>query len=169
MGKRTAKPRLQPLGEVLHGFLKKEGLPQVVGDRRLKEVWDQAVGPQVAAQTFPDRVRGDTLFVRVSSSVWLHQLQFLKDEIREKFNQFWGAGPVQNIRLHVGEMPPSGAKKKRPEGGPEPPPAVPLGARDRERIAEAVSPVKDEELRRVIQRAMEAELRRRRSLDGTGR
>ncbi|MCX7636078.1 MAG: DUF721 domain-containing protein [Syntrophales bacterium] len=161
MTKRTAKPKLQPLGDIIHKLFKKQRLPLVVADRSLRVLWDRAVGPQVAAQTFPEEIRRDTLYIRVASSVWLHQLQYLKHEILEKFNQFSGREPIRDIKFFLGEVASSPATKR---------PIVPseeshLRPRDREIIAEATASVADPELRRVIERAMRAEIGRRRFME----
>ena len=56
---------------------------------KLKEVWDTwddiTKGP-VSDNSKPAAIRGDALYVNVSSSPWLQQLQFLKDDLLEKLN-----------------------------------------------------------------------------------
>src|SRR5690606_13139784 len=65
--------------------------------------WLDIVGPRVAARTWPSPVRDGVLWVRVSNSSWLHQLSFLRDEIRMQVNAYLGGPPlVTEVRLHIG-------------------------------------------------------------------
>lgn len=161
MVRRSAKSNLQPLGEVIHKLLKKQGLPLVVEDRDLRAVWNRAVGPQVAAQTSPEEVRKGVLFVRVASSVWMHQLQYLKHEIEEKFNQFSGGKPIKALRFYLGELPPS-PQRRKPTNAPC---EAELRPRDIRMIENATAFLTDPELRSVVERAMKAEIGRRRFME----
>ena len=97
-------------GEILQKILKKRNIPHTATDRHLLDLWRRAVGPQIAAQTHPDTVKRGALFVRVSAPVWLHQLQFMKEEILGKINELSGKEEVRNLFLTIGEipLPPSG-------------------------------------------------------------
>ena len=53
----------------------------------LKEVWrlwDEAVGKTIAQNARPAAFKGKLLIVHVSSSTWIHQLQFLKNDMITK-------------------------------------------------------------------------------------
>ena len=66
--------------------------------------WDQVVGEKIAANAQPAAFKGSMLIVNVSSSVWLHQLQFEKAEIIDKLNEAFGKKLVDDIRFKVGEL-----------------------------------------------------------------
>jgi len=160
MRKRAAQSKPEIIGEILRKVLKKRNIPHTATDRRLLDLWSRAVGPQIAARTLPETVKRGTLYVRVSSSVWLHQLQFLKEEILGKVNELSGKEEIRSIFFSIGEIPPP------PPGTADPPPAAPVPAplrkRDREMMRESLDAVRDPELREILERVMAREISRRR-------
>ena len=148
------------IGEILRKVLKKKNIPYTATDRRLLDLWTRAVGPQIAARTLPETLKRGTLYVRVSAPVWLHQLQFLKEEILGKFNQLSGKEEVRNLFLSIGEIPSPPARSADPPHSA----AVlsPLRKRDREMMRESLDAVRDPELREIMKRVMAREIRNRR-------
>ena len=148
------------LGEILRKILKKRNIPHSGTDRRLLAIWRRAVGPQIAAQTHPDSLKRGTLFVRVSAPVWMHQLQFLKEEIIDKMNELEGSGSVKGLFFSVGEIPapPPGAADRQPTN----PIPAPLKGRDGKMIRESLDAIRDPELREIMERVMTREISRRR-------
>ncbi len=67
-------------------------------------VWNEVVGMPIARNAQPEKIRNGTLFVKVSSPVWMQQLQFMKDLIAEKINQRLRAQVVKNIFFIVGTV-----------------------------------------------------------------
>ena len=86
--KGSSTPRL--LGEILPEALKKKALHLPMKDRSLIDAWNRAVGPQIGAKAQPDRLREEVLYVRVANSVWMHELQFMKQDIVSKLNGILG-------------------------------------------------------------------------------
>jgi len=77
--------------------------------QRLKEgaiwqVWQTAVGPQIAARARPAAIRNGVLTVVVESAPWLQQLNFLKSEILSKLNAALGEQLVKDIFLKAGTI-----------------------------------------------------------------
>jgi Protein of unknown function (DUF721). len=160
--RRKGSPKLEPLGQIIRKVAKREGLPLHAADMRLLNFWDRAVGPQVAAQTYPEDIRRGILQVRVSSSVWMHQLQFLKEDILRKLHDVMGSDSVKGFRFSIGEIP-----RLAPAPKPDAPPREVLGTsllkpRDRRLIEESVATVADPELRELLKRVMTKDLLRRR-------
>ncbi|MDX9745180.1 MAG: DUF721 domain-containing protein [Syntrophales bacterium] len=163
MARRRGARHPQQVGDVLARVLKKAGMRLPVQDNRLKEAWNSAVGVMIAAQTHPDRIRDGTLFLKVSTSVWMHQLQFLKQDILEKFQKRWQAEPVHRLHFSVGKW--AGASTAGQEKTFFQPTATLLKKRDRKMIEESLVEVRDQELQIVLRRAMLKELARRRYLE----
>jgi hypothetical protein len=158
MRKRTRPGKLQRLGDVLEKVLKKQAVPLPSRDQELITAWRKAVGQQVAAQTFPDRLRRETLYVRVSTSVWMHQLQFMKQDILPRINALLNHREVKSLHFTLGEIPPIPASPgDAPADGP-----VRLKARDRKMIEESTARLRDPELREIFRRVMVKEISRRR-------
>ena len=160
MRKRKAQSKPEIIGEILRKVLKKRNIPHTATDRRLLDLWTRAVGPQIAARTLPETLKRGTLYVRVSASVWLHQLQFLKEEILGKVNELSGKEEIHSLFFSIGEIP------SPPRGAADPPPAAPVPAplrkRDREMVRESLDTVRDPELREILERVMAREISRRR-------
>lgn len=96
--------RLGPSGatKALHSVLNRYGAAREIREHRILIHWIKIVGPRVAAHTSPDALNKGTLWVRVDSSSWMHQLSFLKEEILEKANELCGETLVNEIRFHLG-------------------------------------------------------------------
>lgn len=78
--------------------------------KRLEEsgiwiAWDRIVGPQIAAQARPGKMRDGVLTVMVASAPWLQQLNFLKGEILQRLNTHLGAPLIKEIYLKAGTLP----------------------------------------------------------------
>jgi len=53
-------------------------------------IWNELVGPQIAAATEVDRVKDGILFVHTRSAMWAHELTFHKADILRRLNQRLG-------------------------------------------------------------------------------
>ena len=163
MRKRRPPSKPEMIGDILQKVLKKRNIPHKAVDRHLVDLWRRTVGPQIAARTLPDTVKRGTLYVLVSSPVWLHQLQFMKEEILRKMNDLSGSEKIRTIFLTIGEIPPSHA-----EAAAHPPHAhapTSLAKRDRDVMRESLDTIHDPELRNILERAMTSEISRRRRLE----
>jgi predicted nucleic acid-binding Zn ribbon protein len=154
--KRDAKLGPSAAGKALGSVLKKHGIASEIREHRLLIQWEKVVGPRVAARTTPDALDKGTLWVRVDSSSWMHQLSFLKSDIIAKANALCGQELVTDIRFHLGRRkvqandPLSAADRiRRPklQERPLPPPAQgeALAA-----IQHEAGGIEDEELREAI-------------------
>lgn len=158
MRKRYSQRRLQSIGEILFSALKKRGLAAKLEENALFKLWPKAVGAQIAAQTEPESWRAGTLFVKTTSSVWVQQLHFMKEEIRRKMNELAGKTSVKEIHFTVGYSP---ASKKTGHDTTDSKKIV-LKERDKKMIAECTERLADRELAEVVKRVMKMEISRRR-------
>jgi hypothetical protein len=101
------------LGDLLQQSLHRLELGPQLQAYAVWPVWNEVVGAPVARHAQPEKIRNGTLFVKVSSPVWMQQLQFMKDLIAEKLNQRLRAAVVKNIFFFVGTV-------SSPELEPEP-------------------------------------------------
>ena len=74
------------VGEVLGNSLKRLDLSYRLDEYGVWPIWDEVVGKTIAVNAQPEKIRNGTLFVKVTSSVWMQQLQFMKEMIAEKLN-----------------------------------------------------------------------------------
>jgi predicted nucleic acid-binding Zn ribbon protein len=66
--------------------------------------WGEIVGESVAEHSQPRSIRNRILFLDVSHSTWMQQLQFLKPTLLEKVNNFLGEPLIQDIRFKLGKI-----------------------------------------------------------------
>lgn len=71
---------------------------------RVWDLWDDAVGAVIAADAQPEAFKGKILIVKVSSSTWIHHLQFLKKDIIAKINDALGQNLVEEIKFKIGTI-----------------------------------------------------------------
>ncbi len=139
-------------------------------DRKLTEIWQRSVGQQIAGQSSPEKIRRGTLFVKVSTSVWMQELQLMKREIIAKINHLYGQETVQDIRFAIGEisaMP--RAVEKNTEKKAWDFDARRLTEDDRKEISSILDAVGDEELRDILKRVITRErIRKKITTDSEG-
>jgi len=166
MKKRPTQLKLQKLGDILQDVLKTKDMILLSEKRRLQEIWNRSVGDRIASQTIPDRLQKGHLYVKVSSSVWMQQLHFLKKEIIDSVNRQMSEQPIKNIFFSIGEVP----QATHIPGDPASflPASFPLKGKDKKMIEQYTAPVSDEELKEILTRVMTKDIIRRR-LGGTRR
>jgi predicted nucleic acid-binding Zn ribbon protein len=163
MRRRFKSAKLQRIDDVLQKALKKHHIPLKTEDRGLRDLWVQAVGPKIAAQTQPDCIKRNVLFIKVANSAWMQSLHFMKEDILKKFNLLHQKDPVKNIFFAIGEIAKPAAEKKAPFFIAGELPA--LKSRDKKMIEQSLAAIADEELREILKRAMTKEITRRRLLE----
>lgn len=99
-------------------------------------IWDEAVGEGVAKNAQPERLRGATLHVTVTNSVWKQELYFMKGLIMDKVNARLGKKIVDNLSFRVGTV----ERHAREKGTPTRPMMVVL---DEERVKVIEKDLKD--------------------------
>ena len=122
MGKKDAY--VERLGDVLGKSLKRLELAPRLDEYGVWPVWNDVVGNPIARNAQPEKIRNGTLFVKVSSPVWMQQLQFMKELISEKLNQRLGTVVVKNIFFVVGKIDADAAETEAQPAArstPEPP------------------------------------------------
>lgn len=97
-------PQLEKVGEVLEKSLKRLDLAPRLDEYGVWPIWNEIVGKTIARNAQPEKIRHGTLFVKVSSPVWMQQLQFMKDMIADKLNQRLKGEVVKNIFFMVGRI-----------------------------------------------------------------
>jgi hypothetical protein len=112
--------------------------------------WNEIVGESVAGHSQPRSIRNRILFIDVSHSTWMQQLQFLKPTLLEKVNAFLGETLIQDIRFKQGKISP-------------PPPSLPktpslkdekLDKASLKRIESLLEEIGDEEIRKSMREVL---------------
>jgi hypothetical protein len=158
MARKTLQP-IDRVGDVLSHSLKRLDLSSRLDEYGVWPIWNDIVGKTIAVNAQPEKIRNGTLFVKVTSPVWMQQLQFMKQMIAEKLNQRLKREIVKNIFFVVGRI-----------DSPSPPeaaPAVPSAAMDQEPKVDQqfLETVADPELRQAFKRLLKSYSRRQRRQD----
>ena len=128
-------------------------------DRALVDAWNRAVGPQIGAKAQPDRLRDDVLYVRVATSVWMHELQFMKQDIISKLNGILGGTKVAQIRFFIGEVE---APRVKHAGADVRLDDRDLKAEEKDYILKTLAGVADPDLKDILQKTITRSILRRR-------
>lgn len=113
-------PPIERLGDVLDTSLKRLDLNARLDDYGVWTIWNQTVGAAIARNAQPEKIRNGTLMVKVSSPVWMQQLQFMKEMIAEKLNEQLHSAVVKNIFFVVGriDLPADDVPQPNPSASP---------------------------------------------------
>jgi len=95
---------MEKLAEILEKSLKRLDLAGRLTEHGVWPIWNETVGATIARNAQPEKIRNGTLFVKVSGSTWMQQLQYMKEMISEKLNQRMGKEVVKNIFFVVGKV-----------------------------------------------------------------
>ncbi|HEV8266489.1 MAG TPA: DUF721 domain-containing protein [Gemmatimonadales bacterium] len=99
MTDRPKRNRPVAVSEALEGYLTRAGLARRVAQAQLIPDWPRLVGPQIASVATPESVTPDgVLFVRVTTSGWMNELQLMTPEIMARLNAGRGKARITTIR-----------------------------------------------------------------------
>ena len=102
--KRPTNQSFTPIGDVLDGIIEQCRSDSQGGIAHLIRIWDQTIGSPIADNARPFAVKGALLLVHVSSSAWMHQLQFLKSELLDKLNGGLENEHIDEIKFKIGPL-----------------------------------------------------------------
>jgi hypothetical protein len=97
-------PPWDAAGAVLMTLVPQLTSPQRWNEYRVWEVWEEAVGEALARKACPTKIQNGKLFVTVSNSVMMQELQFAKATLRERLNKKLGAVVVRDIMFVIGRV-----------------------------------------------------------------
>jgi hypothetical protein len=155
--KHSQRYPMERLGEVLDQSLRRLDLAPQIEAYGIWPVWNEVVGKPIARNAQPEKIRNGTLFVKVSSPVWMQQLQFMKELIAEKINQRMRAEVVRNIFFVVGTITVTDAE---PDGEPADAPVE----SDVKMDEQFLDSVEDPELREAFKKLLRSYARRKKKL-----
>ncbi len=101
MSEKDYRVKFKSSAEVLHKLLEETAVP--FSDQYLRWKlwlsWKDVVGPTIAENAEPVSYYRGILFLWVRNSVWLHQLSFMLEPIKNSVNQKFKEGFVNEVRL----------------------------------------------------------------------
>lgn len=104
MKPKKQKAKFEHIGSILSDVLKTYRRDSDADLVQVWQVWDKVVGDVIAQNARPAAFKGKLLLVHVSSSTWIHQLQFLKKEMMAKLNQAFGKAVINDLKFKIGPL-----------------------------------------------------------------
>ena len=98
------KDSMTSLKDILDGILSGAKLPFNPADAEIWNVWEEVVGQAIAGHARPSNIRKKILRVHVSESIWLQELEFVAETIKEKLNKKLGRNAVEKIIFRLDSL-----------------------------------------------------------------
>jgi hypothetical protein len=158
MARRRKRAEVKPAAQAVFSLLKKLGLSDQARKLRIAAAWAQAVGPEIASRTEPQRFSRGVLVVKSASPAWQNELTFLKAEIMQKVNAaLGGKGMVRELKVVGGTLESGPVSVERPTWLDEP-----SSPDDVDVARDASQPIQDPEIKRAFERLLLLNRRRQR-------
>ena len=149
--KTTAYKPMESLGNVLTKSLLKRGLSSPVKQHDVREVWESAVGKDIARNAKPAMLKKGMLYVHVKNSTWMQELSLLKENLIEAINSKLGREDVVEMRFKItefSELKPETEKKRSAKE------KLDLPSKVEQEIEDRVKHIEDPEIKRAMKNLM---------------
>ncbi len=150
-----AARRAERVGGILHRALKEHGMARRLPRRIAPEVWESAVGRQIAARAQPTVLSAGVLHVLVQDHRWRDQLDAARVTLIERINGSLGKDTVRELQFGLAHEGALEHGRRRAGIGGAPTPAATV-----ERSGVLGGAKLDPGLREALLRAVEAASRR---------
>ena len=159
---------MENVGSIVNGVLDARGWRAKVLEKMAVELWSEVVGDPINHHTLAERFVGGTLYVRVRSPQWTHELHFLEARIIARLNGRLKQPIVQKIRASVTAPPGTPRSKLKPDWEDPTFPAaphkdkreaVPTDDAAAHRGRELAAQIEDEEVRDMMARLIASVMR----------
>jgi hypothetical protein len=139
------------IGDVLERIFQRIDPPDRRGIYRIWSFWPEEVGKAIADRAQPAGYHRGVLSVRVTSHAWMQELQFLKEDIRQRLNARLGRDQIRDIYFVAGG---TGSFAEQPDDRPGPP----LATDEPDPVA-PIPPLRDPRLAEAFERVARAHRR----------
>jgi len=103
--KRKKNKEFSHIGDVIKNIVQQSQAARPDSEMlQIWQLWDGIVGGPIAENARPAAFKGNILLVNVTSSPWMQQLQFLKNDIIKKINAEFGKTLVGEIKFKIGSL-----------------------------------------------------------------
>jgi len=142
----TPKGNPSHIGQILEKVIRQKNFTPHMMEARIYSIWDDVVGEGVARNAQPENLRGKTLHVVVSNSVWKQELFMLKGLIADKLNSRLKSNVVEKLSFWVGRV------DRRPieKGQPKQTKMVKLDEERLRTIEEGLKNISDPDLKEAL-------------------
>ena len=148
---RRDKKSFTHIKEVIDDILATSALPIDFDDIRIWKLWDGVVGKRIAQHARPSWIKKGVLLIKVTDSVWVQELEFKAETIKESLNKKLQREAIREIRFRVGTPQDGGRiERRRPRHQHDWRPAP----QKQRKMEEVLARIKDKELRSSLREIM---------------
>lgn len=158
MGKSKFGNNMKKIGEILPSILSRMGIIKGIEQGKAVVFWENIVGDDIARHAKPFKVKKGILYVEVTSSVWVHELQMMEPEIRNKINKYLEKNIINKIRFYPARSSRL-FKKIDTEEIKIAPKVNKLSENQKKEIDKISSQIADEDLKEHFEKAMESQVK----------
>lgn len=97
--KKRRKNEEMKLGDLLKSFVDENKLDKGLNQVKIRDVWNNQMGPAIEKYTTGLKLKNNTLFVQLSSSVLREELSYGKEKIIRNLNEEMGQELVSKLVL----------------------------------------------------------------------
>jgi len=165
---RPRRPKLHQAaraGDLVENLLKGLGLDDRVHQYRALIIWEEAVGPQIAARTRPVRIREGVLEVNVDQPAWMQQLHLMKPKILARLNAELGKATIKDLYLKRGKV---NDRVGKPTDQPPAWRMVQLDDGEKQQVEDLLTRINDPELRNEMEKFLMKQMRLLKAESGAG-
>ncbi len=140
--------RPSPVSSILSSSFASLGINAKLKEHKVKKIWAECVGESISKRSKPAKLIGATLYCAVSSSPWMNELNYQKNEIMTRLNEKLGEKAVSSIVFKVGPV-----TSPSPAAAPPKPPRA-LTNEELDFIDKSAGIIKDGSLKALVKRVM---------------
>ncbi|MGM0380557.1 MAG: DUF721 domain-containing protein [bacterium] len=90
---------MEKIGSIIKEVLKNENLQEPFVRASLKEKWEEIAGNLMASHLRVVSYKNKRLVLVAEDPGWSHQAELMKEDLKEKINNFYETPVVKNIRI----------------------------------------------------------------------
>ncbi|MCQ2112833.1 MAG: DUF721 domain-containing protein [Bacteroidaceae bacterium] len=94
------RSKAQPLTDILHEFLRTEGLETPLNQHRLISAWPEVMGEAINKYTGEIFIQNQTLHVKIKSAPLKQDLMMGRESLVKQLNEHVGAQVITDIVFH---------------------------------------------------------------------
>ena len=159
--KRRSRKGLLGINDIMQKTVSRLQLKSQFDEYNIRKHYKSIFGNDIAKISHPEKLIKGSLYIVVSSSAWLMQLSFMKDEFKKKINEYFNKRYINNITFKVGRL--SEHVERVPPVRRLSLGKIRLDEMTKSAIKESVKEIKDSSLKRCIIAAETAYYKRKKS------
>lgn len=91
---------VKPLSEILHQFIRREGLETPLLQRRVIDSWEKVTGNVVAEYTGEKFIKNQVLHVKITSPALRQDLSMMHTQLTLRLNEAAGSAVISDVRVY---------------------------------------------------------------------